>query len=101
MTTKEEILTFDDGSCYIGEVKNGKKHGYGVLSTCALVYGVLRTSSDNAHLAKWNEYRGIWVDDKMHGYGKMIRKCFNGDTDVLYDGIWVNGTPPKETTTEE
>ena len=90
----EEILTYSDGSCYIGQVKDGKKHGKGILSTLAFVYSAHgHSSSENAHLAKWNEYHGNWVDDHMHGPGKMLRKCFNGDTQVIYDGLWENGRP--------
>ena len=89
---EEAILTYDDGSCYIGEVKDGKKHGKGTLLTLAFVYSAHgRSSSENAHLAKWNEYFGEWVDGKMHGCGKMVRKCLNGDSDIIYEGIWENG----------
>ena len=89
---QQDILTYDDGSCYIGEVKHGKKHGKGILSTLAFVYSALgRTRLENAHLAKWNEYEGEWIDDKMHGLGKMVRKCRNGDINIIYDGIWENG----------
>ena len=89
---EEGILTYDDGSCYIGGVKNGKKHGKGVLSTLAFVYTALgRANIEDAHLAKWNEYHGTWVDDKMHGYGQMIRRCATGSKLVLFDGMWENG----------
>lgn len=90
---EEGILTYDDGSCYIGGVKNGKKHGKGVLSTLAFVYTAhIRANIEDAHLAKWNEYHGTWVDDKMHGYGQMIRRCAaNSDKLVLFDGMWENG----------
>ena len=57
--SKEDILTYNNGSCYIGEVLNGKKHGKGVLSTCAFVYSAgTPVSSELAHLSKWNEYHG-------------------------------------------
>jgi hypothetical protein len=94
---EEGILTYDDGSCFIGGVKNGKKHGKGVLSTLAFVYSAHgRSSSENAHLAKWNEYRGVWVDDKMHGPGEMVRMCANGDKLVLFEGMWDNGQQIEE-----
>jgi hypothetical protein len=90
--TKDAILPYDDGSCYIGEVRDGKKHGKGILSTLAFVYTAhIRSSPEDAHLAKWNEYDGQWVNDKMHGYGKMVRKCRNGNINIIYEGIWQNG----------
>jgi hypothetical protein len=97
----EGIITYDDGSCYIGGIKNGKKHGKGVLSTLAFVYTpFVRANSENAHLAKWNEYHGTWVDDKMHGCGQMIRRCAaNSDKLVLFDGMWENGQQIESTAT--
>jgi hypothetical protein len=90
--TPEAILTYDDGSCYIGEVKDGKKNGKGILSTLAFVYTAhIRSNLEDAHLAQWNEYEGEWVNDKMHGYGKMVRKCRNGKINIIYEGIWENG----------
>ncbi len=92
--SKEEILTYNDGSCYIGEVLNGKKHGKGVLSTCAFVYSAgMPISSEMAHLSKWNEYHGIWVDDKMEGPGQMLRKCGTGTCQLIYDGMWKDDKP--------
>ena len=89
---KDVILTYDDGSCYIGEVLYGKKHGKGMLSTLAFVYTPhIHSNPEDAHLAKWNEYEGEWVNDKMHGYGKMVRKCRNGNSTIIYEGIWENG----------
>ena len=89
---EEAILTYDDGSCYIGEVKDGKKNGKGILSTLAFVYTAhIRSNPEDAHLAKWNEYEGEWVNDQMHGYGKMVRKCRNGNINIIYEGIWENG----------
>ena len=92
--SKEGILTYDNGSCYIGEIKDGKKHGKGVLSTLAFVYSAHRYANpEDAHLAKWNEYHGVWVDDQMNGPGQMLRKCMNGASQVIYDGLWKNDQP--------
>jgi hypothetical protein len=89
---EEAILTYDDGSCFIGQVKDGKKHGKGILSTRAFVYTAhIRSNPEDADLAKWNEYDGEWVNDQMHGYGKMVRKCRNGTINIIYEGIWENG----------
>ncbi|CAI2359156.1 unnamed protein product [Moneuplotes crassus] len=77
---------------YIGEVKNGKRHGKGKI-----------TFSDG------REYEGLWEDDLRIGYG--VKKYLNGDHYVgsfsmgkahgkgiytwqnsdIYDGEWKNG----------
>jgi hypothetical protein len=89
---QESILTYDDGSCYIGEVLDGKKHGKGILSTIAFVYSAhTRSNQEDNMFAKWNEYEGEWINDKMNGWGKMVRKCRNGNTNVIYEGIWKDG----------
>ena len=88
----EGILTYDDGSCYIGEVKDGKKNGKGILSTLVFVYTPhIHSRQEDAEFAKWNEYEGEWVNDKMHGFGKMVRKCRNGKCDIIFEGLWKNG----------
>ncbi|MBK8627968.1 MAG: hypothetical protein IPN86_21140 [Saprospiraceae bacterium] len=43
---------YGNGKSYIGTFKNGKRHGYGILSE-GLNY----------------DYSGEWVNDKKHGYG--------------------------------
>ena len=94
MTTTEDIYSYPDGSVYMGNMKNGKKHGRGTLRTAAFIYGELYAASsaeDNAHLAKWHEYIGNWVDDVMHGPGKHVMMCGNGTMNVLFDGFWDNG----------
>jgi hypothetical protein len=89
---EQGILTYDDGSCYIGEVKNGKKHGRGILSTLAFVYTAhIRSNQEDACFAKWNEYEGEWRDDKMNGWGTMIRKCRTGSSQLIYEGNWKDG----------
>jgi len=98
MTTEiEEIYSYPDGSVYMGNMKNGKKHGRGTLRTAAFIYGELYAASsaeeaeDNAHLAKWHEYIGNWADDVMHGPGKHVMMRGDGTANVLFDGIWDNG----------
>ena len=89
------ILTYDDRSCYIGEIRDGKKNGHGVLSTSAFVYSAMHTRahSDNAHLEKWHEYTGNWVNDKLNGHGIHRQQCGNGKMLILFDGLWINGVP--------
>ena len=59
---------------YIGEFKNGKRHGYGLMKY-----------TDPEHTCEWlpeteGTYLGEWRDDKRHGYGVMV---------------WANGTQYK------
>ena len=100
---REVIYSYPDGSVYMGSMKDGKKHGLGTLRTPSFIYGEMYPSSsagDNAHLAKWHEYIGNWVDDVMHGPGKHVNMRGDGSANVLFDGIWDNGkqlpTPREE-----
>lgn len=60
-----------DDSYYIGEIKNGKRNGYGT-------YVWLNANTAN------KEYSGEWLDGNYHGKGVMLYR--NGDK---YDGEWV------------
>jgi hypothetical protein len=99
---EEYIYSYDDGSVYMGNMTNNKKHGRGTLRTAAFVYGQLYTAEsaeDNSHLVKWHEYIGNWVDDVMHGPGRHVLMRGDGTSTVIYDGVWENGTHipnPKE-----
>lgn len=68
-----DIVTVVDknGSKYIGQMKNGKKHGKGTLYR-----------PDGSKI-----YEGDWIDGKVNGKGTM----FNSDGSILYDGDWVDG----------
>ena len=110
---KEEIYSYSDGAVYMGYMRpitteernlttmSHLRHGTGTLRTPAFVYGApLKeyTSDDaveNAHLAKWHEYAGTWVNDKLHGYGVHVQKSGNGGEIVIFEGIWENGKPMK------
>lgn len=65
----EQKLTFPDGSSYEGEVKNGKRNGYGIQ-----VYPTGIT------------YYGHWENDYQNGYGDL-----DIDDDWYYSGEWKNG----------
>lgn len=65
----EQKLTFPDGSSYEGEVKNGKRNGYGIQ-----VYSTGIT------------YYGHWENDYQNGYGDL-----DIDDDWYYSGEWKNG----------
>ncbi len=69
-----DTITYTDGSVYVGEVKNGKAHGYGKLTYA---------SGD-----KWNRkyYEGNFVNGNRHGKGKLVWTM--GD---VYDGDWTDG----------
>ena len=97
-TRNEVIFSYPDGSVYMGDMLNDKKHGRGTLRTAAFVYGAMHypassadTAEDNAHLAKWHEYIGEWSDDVMHGHGKHVMMSGDGKQNVLFDGVWDNG----------
>lgn len=100
----EKIFSYKDGSVYMGEMKNGLRHGRGTLRTPAYVYSVQNkhtneytseTAVENAHLAKWHEYIGYWENDKMHGPGVHLWKSGNGAEITLFQGEWVNGQPQR------
>ena len=97
---KEHIFSYSDGSVYMGHMRDGKRHGRGTLRTAAFVYGEMSAknytsdeAADNAHLAKWHEYAGMWQNDKMHGHGVHVRKSGDGGEILIFEGIWENGVP--------
>lgn len=110
---KEQIYSYSDGAVYMGYMRpitteerilttmSHLRHGTGTLRTPAFVYGApLKeyTSEDAveyAHLAKWHEYIGTWVNDKLHGYGVHVQKSGDGGEIVIFEGIWENGKPMK------
>lgn len=92
MNQKDSILTYNDGSCYIGQVMNGQKHGKGILSTRAFIYtSHTYPDQEDAIFAKWFEYEGEWLYDKMNGNGKLTHKCRNGSSNIIYEGKWKDG----------
>ena len=62
-------VTSSKGDLYVGEFKDGKKHGQGTYTT-----------------ANGSKYVGEYKDDKMHGQGTITL----ADGRVL-EGIWENG----------
>ena len=51
---------FDDGTKYVGEFKDGKRHGQGT-ATFPAQGGLLKSPG--------GKYAGEWKDDLMHGQG--------------------------------
>jgi hypothetical protein len=101
---EEVIFTYPDGSNYMGQMCECKKHGKGTLRTAAFVYGggnsaanyTSDEAAENGHLATWNEYIGCWKNDKMHGYGCHVRKFGDGSQITLFEGIWNDGVAEED-----
>ena len=99
LETQEHIFSYPDGSVYMGHMRHdGKRHGRGTLRTPAFVYGEMKNytsdeAAENAHLAKWYEYAGMWVNDKLHGHGVNVQKSGDGSEILIFEGIWEHGKP--------
>ena len=68
-SSENKILTMPNGDKYVGEIKDGKKHGRGIY-----------------YYANGNRYEGDFLNDKFHGTGTFY--WFDGAKDV---GSYVNG----------
>ncbi|GAA0234819.1 hypothetical protein GCM10008921_18900 [Metaclostridioides mangenotii] len=66
---KNNVLKYDNGDMYKGEVVNGKRSGFGI---CIF--------SEN------EKYEGLWKDDLMHGIGKYLYK-----DGIIYTGEFKRG----------
>jgi hypothetical protein len=107
LETQEHIFSYPDGSVYMGHMRRDdatdkssshKRHGRGTLRTPAFVYGEMKNytsdeAAENAHLAKWHEYAGMWENDKLHGHGVHVQKSGDGGEILIFDGIWQHGKP--------
>ncbi|MBT3612314.1 MAG: hypothetical protein HN522_05185 [Flavobacteriales bacterium] len=71
-------ITFPEGSIYIGAWKNSQRNGFGT--------NYWKTESKTHLLPAYSKYKGEWLDDRMHGYGKVIYE--NGDSLI---GKWEKG----------
>jgi len=102
---RETIFSYKNGNVYMGEMVNGLRNGRGTLRTPAFVNKTDCTkleyeytseyAVENAHLAKWHEYIGEWVNDKMHGCGVHLWKSGNGAEVTIFHGEWINGRPQR------
>jgi hypothetical protein len=102
---REVIFSYENGDVYMGEMVNGLRNGRGTLRTPAFVNKIDCTkleyeytreyAVENAHLAKWHEYIGEWVNDKMHGCGVHLWKSGNGAEVTMFHGEWINGQPQR------
>jgi hypothetical protein len=64
---KEQTIEYKNGDKYVGEVKDGKPHGRGVLY-----------SADGC------KYEGEWQDGKKHGFGTLY-DCLGN---IEFEGEW-------------
>lgn len=82
---------YSDGREYIGEWKEGKMHGEGILSwpNGARYEGSFendrRNGKGTAIQADGAKYIGEWKDDKRHGYG-----VYTWPSGVKYEGAFLN-----------
>ena len=102
---RETIFSYENGDVYMGEMVNGLRNGRGTLRTPAFVNKTdcrqleyeytSEYAVENAHLAKWHEYIGEWVNDKMHGCGVHLWKSGNGAEVTIFHGEWIHGQPQR------
>ncbi|KAG2392479.1 hypothetical protein C9374_012731 [Naegleria lovaniensis] len=113
-------ITWDDGSIYEGEVKNGLRDGYGTYTSGDLLSkyegywkqgqrhgkGIMYYSADEKyegnfthnkrhgygvmHYKSGNYYEGEWKENKRCGYGVMH---WTTDPLEIYEGEWLNDLP--------
>ncbi|KAF0978406.1 hypothetical protein FDP41_002226 [Naegleria fowleri] len=113
-------ITWDDGSIYEGEVKNGLRDGYGIYTSGDLLSkyegywkqgqrhgkGIMYYSADEKyegnftnnkrdgygvmHYKSGNYYEGQWQENKRSGYGVMH---WTTDPLEIYEGEWLNDLP--------
>jgi hypothetical protein len=74
-------LTYEDGSCYKGEWRNGLKHGQGLYTFNAKVPTKVCMVT----------YEGAWENDKQKGYG--VVKWSDG---TVQNGFWDGGRMVKK-----
>lgn len=70
----ERTLTWPNGDVYVGDVKDGQRHGRGRMK-----------------YANGREYVGEWVQDKRQGFGEQTWK--NSPKYLYYKGQWIHDLP--------
>lgn len=87
--------TYKDGSFYLGEFRDHKRHGYGkqTYPTGGHYEGQWSEDREDGQgtrfLADGSKYVGKWRKGEMHGQGTL----FNSYGRVLYRGDWAGGEP--------
>ena len=91
-------LSFPDGSKYIGELRNGARHGHGVyhFSDGSVYEGEsVMDRFEGKGKMTWNDggwYEGEWSQGEIHGYGMEIRP----DGSLRHNGLWRKGVPIRQ-----
>ena len=89
---KKETKYYDNGDKYVGEMRNGQRHGFGILTYAngEKYEGEFKDDKMNGRgtytWANGNKYEGDWVNDARTGRG--THTWANGEK---YEGDWVNG----------
>ena len=90
-TPSSAKLTFSNGSKYVGEVKNNKMYGRGVLTGAdgTVMEGHWINNQMNGHgtldTPNGVKYIGEWKGNKMHGKGVLT-----GADGTVMEGHWIN-----------
>merc|ERR1711988_1920040 len=95
-----QTKTYANGNVYVGQMKNGKKHGFGKLTKTMFPFLLIGsvyvgdfkddkfhgkgTYTYNSVIHKGDVYVGEFKDGKKHGYGKFTKA--NGS--IWHDGMW-------------
>lgn len=70
----EQTVTYPNGNVYRGELKNGQRHGRGIMK-----------------YASGCEYQGEWVADQRQGYGEQTWQ--DNPKYISYRGYWAQNLP--------
>jgi len=89
----DEEETYDDGSTYVGQLNNGKRHGHGVWTSPAEQYSGQwkHDHRDGQGRQTWQDgrvYDGQFQEGKFDGRGRMEWHTPQGL--MVYDGCYVN-----------
>jgi hypothetical protein len=86
---------FLDGAEYVGELRNGARHGYGLYNfsdgSKYEGYSIMNIFEGKGKMT-WTDggwYEGEWCQGEVHGYGVEIRS----DGSVRHKGRWSMGVP--------
>ncbi len=90
-SSPDEIVAIDDGSQYIGVIKDGKMEGFGVLVKSGEVYiGTFHDSKPNGFLKLYRNgkiyYEGYWKEGAFNGEGTLYK-----EDGSIKTGDWVAG----------
>lgn len=92
-------VTYENGTTYIGDVKDGKRHGRGVLESKTGTYEGnwyqnVRSGQGMYFWADGTSYEGSWRNDKQDGTGLFRFPDGTRQRGRFRDGEWVPDSPP-------